>query len=202
MDKKERIEKGLDLKSNLTIPNFISVIRLVLIAPFMITFINENYIAAAIIVVASGLSDCVDGFIARKFNQMSELGKIIDPLADKLTLIAVSICIIIIEPYVLAFMIVLFLKDFIMMLGGTYLLKNGIVPPKSKWYGKLGTVLFYLSAVIIVVLEIIEKDNFIVTIVLLSVTSAVMIFALIKYFQIFLKIFKEHKAQFSAKKGV
>lgn len=201
MDKKEKMEKGLDLKSNLTVPNFISLTRIILIIPFMITFMNEKYISAAAIVVASGLTDCVDGFIARRFNQTSEFGKIIDPLADKLTLIAVGVCIVFIEPYVMAFIAVMLIKDLFMMLGGTCLLKNRIVPPKSKWYGKLGTVMFYISATVIVLLKILGKENFTVTIVLLSVTTGVMVFALVNYFLIFLKIMNENKSKQTDKKG-
>ena len=82
-NKNEVISKDL-----MTIPNAISFTRILLITPFVAFFIKEMYVAAAITVGISGLSDLFDGMIARKFNQESELGKVLDPLADKLTLIA------------------------------------------------------------------------------------------------------------------
>ena len=109
--KNEVISKDL-----MTIPNAISFVRILLITPFVAffiaaKFITGNYIPAIIIIALSGISDLFDGMIARKFHQESELGKVLDPLADKLTLIAVGICLIFIEPYVLPLMIIMVLKD-------------------------------------------------------------------------------------------
>ena len=110
-NKNEVISKDL-----MTIPNAISFTRILLITPFVAFFIKEMYVAAAITVGISGLSDLFDGMIARKFNQESELGKVLDPLADKLTLIAVGICLIFIEPYVLPLMIIMVAKDVFMII--------------------------------------------------------------------------------------
>ena len=93
--------------------------RIILITPFVALFIVGRYITmdytpAIIVLVISGVSDFFDGFIARKFHQESELGKVLDPLADKLTLIAVGVCLICIEPYVLPLMIVMVIKSLLM----------------------------------------------------------------------------------------
>ena len=124
--KNEVISKDL-----MTIPNAISFIRILLITPFVAFFIQRMYVAAAITVGISGLSDLFDGWIARKFHQESELGKVLDPLADKLTLIAVGVCLIFIEPYVLPLMIIMVLKDVLMIIGGTIVINQGVIPPKS-----------------------------------------------------------------------
>ena len=104
MNKEER-ENQKNLKAEpvdtddiLTIPNILSFLRILLITPFMILFLNGNYVWASLMIIISGLTDCVDGFIARKFNQVSEFGKILDPVADKLTLLAVGVGICIISP--------------------------------------------------------------------------------------------------------
>ncbi len=176
----------------LTIPNILSFFRIVLIAPFVYFFLQKNYVAAAVMLILSGLSDACDGFIARRFNQVTELGKMLDPIADKLTLIAIMVCITIFSPIVLPVMIVLILKDVIMLIGGSRLVKTGIAPPAAKWYGKLGTLLFYVSVCLIVFLKAaFNYENDILSVTLLSVTTAVMVFALIKYFLVYISLLKE-----------
>ena len=180
-------------KDLMTIPNAISFIRILLITPFVALFISKLYIPAAIVILISGLSDCVDGYIARRFHQESELGKILDPLADKLTLISVGVCLIFIEPYVLPLMIILVVKDILMIIGGTIVINKGVIPPKSVWYGKVSTILFYISVVVIALMTILGVRNGLVSIILLSVTSAFMIFSLVMYAFMFFAIMREAK---------
>ena len=177
----------------MTVPNVLSFLRILMITPFVVLFINKQYLAAAIVIVVSGLTDWFDGWIARNFNQMSELGKILDPLADKLTLVAVGICMIFIEPYAAIPMGIMVLKDVLMLIGGTIVIKKGIIPPNSKWYGKLGTFMFYITVAYIVVTEIVNYNNETLTVILLSATSAIMVFALISYIIMFFEILREHK---------
>lgn len=176
----------------LTIPNLLSFFRILLIVPFVYFFLKENYVLAAVMLILSGLSDACDGFIARKFNQVTELGKMLDPIADKLTLIAIMVCITIFSPIVLPVMIVLILKDVIMIIGGSRLVKTGIAPPAAKWYGKLGTFMFYISVCLIVFLKAaFNYENDILSVTLLSITTAIMIFALVKYFLVYISLLKE-----------
>ena len=181
--------KNINLKELKTIPNLLSMLRIVLIVPFVIFFLNENYIAAAATIILSGISDALDGFIARKFNQITDLGKMIDPLADKLTLIAIMICIVILFPIVMPVVVILIIKDVVMVIGASVLLKNGIKPPAARWYGKIGTIMFYFSVSLIVFLKAaLNYENPVLSLVLLGITAAVMIFALVEYFMIFLKL--------------
>ena len=73
------------INQNLTVPNALSVLRIIIIPFFAWFFMHDQLAIAVALLVLSGLSDCVDGFIARKLNQVTELGKMLDPLADKLT---------------------------------------------------------------------------------------------------------------------
>lgn len=175
-----------------TIPNIICLVRILLITPFVNFFLDEQYIWAAVVIIASGLSDCFDGMIARKFNQESELGKILDPLADKLTLLAVGICLCVIEPFFLPVVIILVLKDILMLIGSSKVVKMGIIVPKSKWYGKVGTVMFYVTVTFIVFVEMMQSmdDPLIyieyetgkwISMVMLCLTAVMMIFAFIMY---------------------
>lgn len=185
-----------------TIPNIICLVRILLITPFVNFFLDEQYIWAAVVIIASGLSDCFDGMIARKFNQESELGKILDPLADKLTLLAVGICLCVIEPFFLPVVIILVLKDILMLIGSSKVVKMGIIVPKSKWYGKVGTVMFYVTVTFIVFVEMMQSmdDPLIyidyetgkwISMIMLCLTAAMMIFAFIMYFKTYRRIMNE-----------
>lgn len=193
-----------------TIPNLICLIRILLITPFVEFFLNEEYIWAAAVIIASGLSDCFDGMIARRFNQESELGKILDPLADKLTLLAVGICICIIEPIFVPIVFILVAKDLLMLIGSSKVIKNGILVPKSKWYGKVGTVMFYVTVTFIVFTKIMQNTDEpliyidenvgrVISVVMLSLTAVMMIFALVMYTKTYRDIMK--KAEFTTEQS-
>ena len=179
----------------MTAPNAMSFIRILLITPFVAFFVTGHYIPAAVMVGLSGLSDCFDGYVARRFHQESEIGKILDPLADKLTLIACGICLILIEPFVFPLVALLLIKDTLMLTGGTIIIRRGIVPPKSVWYGKVSTVLFYLTLGAIVLMEIIGYENRALTLAMLSVTLLFMVFSLVMYSRMFIALMKKHKEE-------
>lgn len=179
-----------------TIPNILTYVRFILIVPFVYYFLQENYIPAAVCIVVSGLTDCFDGMIARKFNQVTSLGKILDPIADKFTLLAVVICMVIYIPQVLPALIILLLKDVLMLLGGIDLINKSITPPAAMWYGKIGTIVFYISICIIVFLKAaFNYENFALDFTLLSLTAFTMLFALFQYGKIYFQLIKEHAEQ-------
>ncbi|MBQ7954069.1 MAG: CDP-alcohol phosphatidyltransferase family protein, partial [Clostridia bacterium] len=116
----------------MSIPNILSIFRLVLI-PFFTYYIvvKDNFLVAGILLVISGVTDYFDGYIARKFNMKTNLGKILDPLADKLTQLIAVICLAIKGYAVMWFLAVfLFLKDLSLLIGGImlYQKKDGMVP--------------------------------------------------------------------------
>lgn len=190
-------------KDLITIPNILTYIRIILIIPFVYYFLKENYIPAVICIGVSGLTDCFDGMIARKFNQVTSLGKILDPIADKFTLLAVVICMVIYVPIVLPVLVVLLLKDVLMLLGGMDLINKGITPPAAKWYGKVGTVVFYLSVFTIIFLKAAFCiENFALDVSLLSVTAITMLFALYQYGKIYFQLIKEYNIKQNAKENL
>ncbi len=129
------------------VPNTLTIIRLLLI-PFIILYIfTGNYILAFVFFTISGLTDIADGFIARKFNLISNLGKLLDPLADKLTQISTLTSLVITNIIPIWILIIVLLKEFIMIVGASFLYGKDVVV-YSKWYGKLATVLFYVAIVI------------------------------------------------------
>ena len=182
------------IKENLTVPHLLSLIRIVIIPPMAKCLLRQNYIAAGAMLLISAISDALDGFIARKFNQITPLGKILDPIADKLTLIALVVCINIIYPDILLFVMCLFVKEMLMLSGGAVLINFRIRPPAAKWYGKLSTVIFYTSVITLVVLKAVwGYTNRTLTVTLLAVTTVFMMFSLVMYFTLFVKLVHEKR---------
>lgn len=145
-------------KGCLTIPNLLSVIRIILVPVFAVLFTNGHQVAALIVLAVSGLTDFFDGKIARRFNQVSELGKILDPVADKITQITIAIMLLILfrraeNTLIQAFgwiFIVFLAKECIMVVGGLVMLLLGIKPGAAEMPGKVATMLFYCSMILII----------------------------------------------------
>lgn len=195
MDKEIKIS---DLK---TIPNIMTMLRIAVIVPFVMFFIREWYVYAAVTLGLSGLSDALDGYVARRYNQVTALGKILDPIADKLTLFAIIVCVTLNSPIIMPVMVILIAKDMLMLMGGTKLIRHHIAPPAAKWYGKVATVMFYLSVGIIVFLKTVFKyENSVISLSLLSVTTAMMLFSLLNYYLIYRELMKDYKTQINEKK--
>ena len=184
-------------KSDLwTVPNLLTYLRFVLVVPFVILFLNQKYLLSAICIGLSGISDCLDGFFARKLNQVTQLGKLLDPIADKVTLISVMLCMAFYAPNVIPILVVLIAKDVAMLIGGISLLKRKITPPAAEWFGKLATIVFYFAVCIIVFMKAaINYENLLLDDILLSVTAVVMLYALYRYAKIYRELIKEDKAK-------
>ncbi len=148
-----------DFKSNvkelfagcLTIPNLLSVIRIMLIPVFAVLFLQEHYIIAIAVIIFAELTDLFDGMIARKFNQVSALGKILDPIADKLSQISIVIVLIIkywnnAIKYLFMFFIV---KEIVMLIGGALLISKGLRPVAAEMWGKVATTVFCIVMIFV-----------------------------------------------------
>lgn len=125
----------------LTIPNILSFVRLGLI-PFMVWLYcgKQEYVWAGVILVISGLTDVVDGFIARKFNMVSDFGKVLDPIADKFTQGAMLLCLLLRFPFMLFPLILLLVKEIFMTISGYIIIKKCGKVLGANWHGKAATV--------------------------------------------------------------
>ena len=186
-------------KDIFTIPNILSYFRIALIPVFIILFINAYshngvgfHIAAVITLLVSGLTDMLDGKIARKFNQITELGKIVDPLADYLTQFAVVVCLAI-EYKLLIFVIVLLVvKELSMAILGVVFLRKGKKLKGAQWYGKVSTVVFY--AVMFALLAVpYAKMPFAISTVLIIISGAWMLFSFVMYVRKYVKMWQDIK---------
>ncbi len=129
------------------IPNILTILRFIFI-PIILHFIFiGNYVLGIVFFTISGITDVLDGFIARKFNLISNFGKLMDPLADKLTQISVLATLVTVKIIPVWILVIVVFKEFIMVVGASFLYGKDVVV-YSKWYGKLATVLFYLAIVI------------------------------------------------------
>ena len=128
------------------VPNILTIARFFFI-PFIVqALIEEEYVLAIILYSLSSLTDVIDGLIARKFNAISDIGKVLDPLADKSTQISVFLTLGLkgmVDIWIIA---ILLIKDLLMIIGGTFLYFIEYVV-SSKWYGKATTVLIYVTVI-------------------------------------------------------
>lgn len=144
------------------IPNSLTIVRFLLIPVIVINIFMGNYLLAFLFFTISGLTDIADGFIARKYNLISNFGKLMDPLADKLTQIGTLAALVITNIIPLWILLVVLFKEFIMICGASFLYGKDVVV-YSKWYGKLATVLLYLAIVVSLLIKQFEVNNVILS---------------------------------------
>ena len=134
-----------------TVPNWLSFSRIIMVPIFAYLFLKGQLIWSVVVLALSGVSDFLDGKIARRFNQVSELGKVIDPVADKLTEITIAVLLYITfhnssEELVRTFswiFLVFIIKELVMVVFGGIMLLLGLKPGAAEIYGKVATFVFY-----------------------------------------------------------
>jgi len=128
------------------IPNTLTMIRFFLIPILVILLLQGNFIGSFFILLASGITDILDGSIARHFNLVTDFGKLMDPLADKATQMAILVTLCIQQIVPIWILLIVLIKEITMISGASFLYGKELVV-SSKWYGKLATVLFYVAIV-------------------------------------------------------
>ena len=180
------------------IPNVLSIIRICLVGVFVYVFFSNhpnNLIWALVVFLSAGLTDVIDGFLARRFNWITNLGKILDPLADKLMQCTVLVCMLIKDMIPLWLVIPFILKEFLILLGGLLVIKKRKVVVVSNIFGKATVVLFYAAIVFcITAREFLEKNP----VVLYIVCSFVLIAAISAFVNYITGYFKALKKQESS----
>lgn len=142
-------------KEVFTIPNFLSLFRLLLIPIYIIVYLKadspSDYYLAGTILAVSCLTDLVDGKIARRFNMITNLGKILDPLADKLTQLTLILCLTF-RYHFLWYVVILFVvkESFQLIAGSCRLLRKGVMLKGALLSGKICTTILFVSLIILV----------------------------------------------------
>ena len=141
-------------KEILTIPNLLSLFRLVLIPVYVYIYLNATedyqYITAGAIMAVSCLTDLIDGKIARRFNMISTLGKILDPLADKLTQFTLTVCLSLKYPALRPVLILFVIKELFQLIAGIVNLRKGKMLPGALMAGKVCTTILFISLIAMV----------------------------------------------------
>lgn len=131
-------------KQLFTIPNLLSFLRLCMI-PLIIWLYcaQKNYVLTAVVLVLSGVTDTVDGFIARRFNMVTDLGKALDPIADKLTQASVMFCLLTRFQMMLVPLLLLIFKEVCNGIMSLFVIKKTGKVCGADWHGKVCTWLLY-----------------------------------------------------------
>lgn len=130
------------------IPNVLTMLRIILIPVFVAVFFSTPHdrdkIAALVIFAAASITDMFDGMLARKLNQITDFGKLFDPLADKVMVVTAMVCQALIGVFPWIAIIIVAVKELIMMLGGIFMLSKNVVV-YSNYVGKTAQVFFIAS---------------------------------------------------------
>ena len=183
------IKDKLKKEEILTIPNFLSFFRILLIPVVVVLYCYEHYYAAVFVIFLSGLTDVADGKIARKFNMISDFGKFIDPVADKLTQAAMILCLISKYSGMLVLIILMFLKEGFLFLCSYITFKKTGVVSSAKWYGKVTTAILYAVMILLFLMPDISQ---VFAKVLISLCGFVILGSMILYIRLFYKTSKSH----------
>lgn len=163
----------------LTIPNVLSFFRLCLIPIIVWLYISkEDYFCTLMVLLLSGLTDVVDGIIARKCNMISDFGKAFDPIADKLTQAAMLCCLVVRFKYMLIPLGMLVIKEVVTGITALISIKKTEQVEGAVWHGKLTTVVLYLMMAVHLVWFNIPTT---VSLIMVGVCIGIMIMSFIMY---------------------
>ena len=173
------------------IPNILSIFRICLVPVFIIVYFTDDrdikYYAIAVYAIA-GMSDFLDGYIARRLEAQSPLGKLLDPLGDKLMTFSVMICITISRPILLWAVIVFFIKEVLMGIGGLVIHKKAHIElPPAIFIGKASTVVFFIVCGVLLLFGNLSNT---IAILLISIAIALALIALTCYIRSYVKIMR------------
>lgn len=179
-----------------SLPNILTYIRILLVPVFVLVFVNAqnwvDHIWAIAIILISAATDIIDGYIARKFNMITDWGKVIDPVADKAMQGAMMFCIVVKFPLVLILIVLYAIKEFASLALSAYLLKKGKHIDGARWYGKLCTVVLYAVMLSLITFPFIPDQ---VAGILVGASAAFMILAFAMYMNEYFKLYAELKQE-------
>lgn len=181
-------------KELLTIPNLLSISRLLLIPVYILIYLNAvtklDYFVAAAILAVSCLTDMIDGKIARRFSMVTNLGKILDPLADKATQLTLIVCLSLKYPILIALIALFIVKESFQVIAGAINLQKGIMLKGALISGKICTTILFIT---LIVLVLIPEIPYPYVVLLSSVDMILMGVTFIDYCITYAK--KDHKFQ-------
>ena len=175
----------------MNIPNTLTIIRMILIIPFVILLLNGADIPAVVIFIVASFTDMLDGKIARKYNLVTNFGKFMDPLADKLLVCSALICLVEMERLAAWIVIIIIAREFIISGFRLVASDNGIVIAASYW-GKFKTV-FQMIMVVVLMLNIQNSIFQMLGTILIWISLALTLISLADYVAKNINVLKEQK---------
>lgn len=177
-----------------TIPNMLSLLRLLLIPVYTLIYLNareaQEYFLAAAILAVSCLTDMIDGQIARRFNMISNFGKILDPLADKITQLALTVCLSVKHPVMRGVLILFVIKEIFQATAMLIMFRRGKVLPGALFAGKICTTVLFISFILLVLIPTMPAP---IVLGFALMDSVFLSYAFISYFLAYFG--KHHKLQ-------
>lgn len=165
-----------------TIPNLLSLIRLVLIPVYMYVFLNAtesiHYVIAGMILAVSCLTDLIDGKLARKLNQISHVGKLLDPVADKLTQLALIVCLSVHRKPLRALLVLFVIKEMFQLIAMVVNLRKGKALDGALMSGKISTTVLFVSLILMVMMPNMRE---ITTDIITVICFVVLVIAFVDY---------------------
>ena len=178
MNLKERIRK---LFTNVwNVPNVLTMIRLLLVPVFVALFVRGHEKAALAVFIAASLTDMLDGMLARKLNQITDFGKLFDPLADKLMVLTALVCQACAGVFPWVAIIIVGCKELFMVFGGLFMLSRDVVV-YSNYVGKAAQVCFIASLILSFFHRELAEWGTRLDLILLWITVALALLAMIIY---------------------
>lgn len=182
------MRKRLTKDQVLTIPNAMSALRLVLIPLIIISYWNGRNYLSVILVALSALTDIFDGVVARKLNMVSDLGKVLDPIADKLTHAALLVCVACSNRHVWFLFGLLAVKEITMFTVGLLVFRRNDYVHAAQWHGKLCTVVLESAMIVLMLFPQIPAN---IVDIVLGVCAALMVFSFVMYLLTYVSMLRE-----------
>lgn len=180
-------------KDVFSIPNILCYFRILLVPVFLYVYFHaetrEDHLLSAGILVLSSLSDFLDGYIARTYHMITELGKLIDPVADKLTQFVVACTLAYTYPAYMYLIAIIVLKDGMLLFVGWYILKKtGRHLDQAKMPGKVATAVFFVVSILLIAFHI---PGTVIANVMIYTTVMLMMIAMVYYGRGLYYLYKE-----------
>lgn len=184
------------VKEYLSIPNLLGYFRLILVPVYLYIYLNaettHDYYTAAFIMFLSFLSDFIDGKIARRFNMITEFGKILDPVADKITQFVLALSFAFRYPAVRILLAVFVVKELTMGILGLYMMKQNYRMNGAQMHGKICTAILDFTMFILLLFPAVSA-NLVYSLTTLCIVSMAVSFTL--YLRMYFRVWKNKKAE-------
>lgn len=171
----------------MNLPNLISSLRIILVPLFVLSYIDGRIYTAVTLLLLCALSDMLDGMLARKLNMVTDLGKILDPVADKLIQAAMMLCIALELPQMWLLLILHVFRELVLSAMGLLVIKRTGQVCSAKWYGKLCTAFIYTEMPLMLLVQ--SMPNWLADGLLLC-SAGLMLLCLLLYLMEYLQLLK------------